>query len=69
MDGEIVAASYVDFYIGSTVVVVPTYGDTNDAAAVEALAALFPDRAPSPFRRRIIAGGGGFIAPGQQMPT
>src|SRR3546814_2365149 len=42
--GEIAAASYMNFYIGNTTVVVPTYGVPSDQAAVDTLAALFPDR-------------------------
>lgn len=42
--GEILPASYVNFYIANTTVVVPTYGVEADAKAVEAIAKLFPSR-------------------------
>ncbi len=36
--------SYINFLLGNGLVIVPAYGDPNDAAAVETLARLFPDR-------------------------
>jgi agmatine deiminase len=70
VDGEIAAASYMNFYIGNRVVVVPTYGVPNDLAAVDTLAALFPDRrAIGVPARGIIVGGGSFHCSSQQLPA
>ncbi len=69
-DGAIVPASYMNFYIGNAAVVVPTYGCANDAAAVRAIGALFPDRqAVGVDARGIIRGGGSFHCCSQQLPA
>jgi len=44
LDGIRLPASYANFYIGNEVVVVPTFNDPNDRAALTMLAALFPTR-------------------------
>src|SRR3546814_5284232 len=68
--GEIAAASYMNFYIGNSVVVVPTYRVPNDQAAIDTLAALFPDRrAVGVPARGIIVGGGSFHCSSQQGPS
>jgi agmatine deiminase len=44
LDGVRLPASYANFYVGNTVVLVPTFNDPNDRRALETLAALFPTR-------------------------
>ena len=63
-------ASYANFAITTNLVVVPTFGSTNDHDAVAAVAALFPDRATIGLAAdAVLAGGGGFHCASQQMPT
>jgi agmatine deiminase len=68
-DGDAVAASHMNFLIGNTTVVVPTYS-ASAQAAVDALKPLFPGRKiiglPS---RAILTGGGSFHCTTQQEPA
>jgi agmatine deiminase len=43
-DGQRLPASYANFYIANKIVIVPTFNDANDRAALNTLAALFPGR-------------------------
>jgi agmatine deiminase len=68
--GERLAASYVNFYIGNQVVLVPQFGDENDVQAVKLLEQLFPEReVVAVSARAIIVGGGNIHCITQQIPA
>ena len=69
-EGDIVAASYMNFYIGNAAVAVPQFGVPNDRAAVEVVQALFPDRrAVGVPATHVLTGGGSFHCISQQVPA
>jgi agmatine deiminase len=60
-DGEIMPASYLNFYISNDSVIIPTYGSANDDLAVQAIAKHFPTRkAIGLSAKHILLGGGAF---------
>jgi agmatine deiminase len=68
-DGDVMPASYVNFYIGNKTVVVPTYGVANDAKAVAGIAKLFPHHKTVGLSAlAILSGGGAFHCITQQQP-
>jgi agmatine deiminase len=69
-DGEVMPASYVNFYIANTTVIVPTYGVEADARAVEAIGRIFAGRTTIGVRaKEVLEGGGAFHCISQQQPT
>ncbi len=69
-DGEIIPASHMNFIIANGAVIVPTYGTASADAAVQAIAALFPDRKTIGLpANAILTGGGSFHCITQQEPA
>lgn len=68
-EGEIVAASYCNFYVANDAVIVPTYGVETDEEAVRILGEAFPERRVIGLSSEaIISGGGSFHCMTQQEP-
>ena len=63
-------ASYANFYIANSCVLVPTFADANDARAVEIIQRAFPKRRVVPIDcRELIWGLGAFHCLTQQQPA
>jgi agmatine deiminase len=68
-DGDVSIASYMNFLITNDAIILPQYGDDNDALAVQQVQAMFPGYVIEPVLTREIAYGGGNIhCITQQMP-
>ncbi|HSU86934.1 MAG TPA: agmatine deiminase family protein [Chthoniobacterales bacterium] len=69
-EGLRLPASYANFYIANTSILLPTFADPNDAVAIDVLAAAFPTRRVVPIDcRELIWGLGAFHCLTQQQPA
>jgi len=69
-EGQRLPASYANFYIANSVVLMPAYHDTNDAWAASVLKEAFPTRTIVPIDcRELIWGLGAFHCLTQQQPA
>lgn len=69
-DGQRLPASYANFYIANSVVLLPVYQCTNDAWAISVLKEAFPERKIVPIDcRELIWGLGAFHCLTQQQPV
>lgn len=60
-NGEVSIASYMNFLIVNGGVILPQYGDANDALAVQQVQAMFPERKVVGVQTKEVAFGGGNI--------
>jgi agmatine deiminase len=69
-EGQRLPASYANFYIANTVVLLPVFNDPNDRIAIEALSACFPTREIVPIDcTDLVWGLGAFHCLTQQVPA
>jgi agmatine deiminase len=69
-DGQRLPASYANFYIANAVVLVPVFDDPHDAAALDTLQRVFPQRRIVGIRaRELVWGLGAFHCVTQQQPA
>jgi agmatine deiminase len=69
-EGQRLPASYCNFYIANSLVILPQFGDPADARAADTLARLFPTRDIVPLPARdLIWGLGAFHCITQQQPV
>lgn len=68
-EGNLMPASYLNFYISNTRVIVPLYGSEYDQEALQVIRTQFPDRQTvGLMAKAILEGGGAFHCITQQVP-
>ena len=69
-EGDLCPGSYMNFLIVNGGVIVPQYGDENDALALSQLQEMFPDRkVVGVMTREVVLGGGNIHCITQQQPS
>ncbi|HXJ15609.1 MAG TPA: agmatine deiminase family protein, partial [Candidatus Polarisedimenticolia bacterium] len=69
-NGQRLPASYANFYIANSLVLVPTFNDPNDRVALNTIARLFPDReVVGIYCRDLVLGLGTIHCLTQQLPS
>lgn len=67
--GDRLPASYINYYNCNGAIILPTFNDEYDQAAIDTLQACFPDRVIEPiYAREILLGGGNIHCITQQVP-
>ncbi|RYD36940.1 MAG: agmatine deiminase family protein [Verrucomicrobiaceae bacterium] len=70
IDGQRLPASYANFYIANSVVLLPVFDDPKDTEAIAILSECFPDRRIVPINsRELVWGLGSFHCLTQQVPA
>jgi len=69
-EGDRMAASYVNYYVGNGFVALPIFNDPHDELAIKKLQELYPDRViETIYAREILLGGGNIHCITQQVPA
>lgn len=69
LEGDRLAASYVNYYTGNGFIAMPVFNDPHDKLAIKLLQESYPDRKIEPiYAREILLGGGNIHCITQQVP-
>jgi len=69
LEGDRMAASYINYYNCNGAIILPVFNDPHDQAAIDTLQQLFPDKViETVYSREILLGGGNIHCITQQVP-